>query len=140
MRKAIVLILLSVMLVACGGTAPTPNISAIQTQAAKNLIATLTGESPTSTPAPADTPTATPLPTPTATHTATPMPVLPSPTPLFCRALSEGGFLTIWLGDRELQTTLGCPTSHHPHCRREAVQEAQRPEVPEASIEVSLRK
>lgn len=117
MRKATVLILSSVMLVACGGAAPTPDMSATQTQGAEDLIATLTAEAPTATPAPTDTPTATPPPTPTATHTAASTPVLPSPTPLFCDVLPEGGFLTIWLGDRDLQTTLGCPTSHHPRIK-----------------------
>lgn len=28
--------------------------------------------------------------------------------------LPEGGFLTIWQSDPQLQTTLGCPTSGHP--------------------------
>jgi len=89
MRKAPVLILLSVMLVACGGAAPTPDISAIQTQAAEDAIATLTAQTPTATeetteiPIPTDTPTATPTDIPTATPTDTPIPApTHTPTPI----------------------------------------------------------
>ena len=77
MKKALVLISLTVMLVACGGATPTPDTSAIQTQAAQDVIATLTAQAPTATATPTNTPTKTPSPTPTSTQTATPS---PSPT------------------------------------------------------------
>jgi len=77
------------------------------------------GPTATATRVPA-TPTATqtrPPATPTTTRapaTATPSP-LPSATPMTCRVLPEGGFLTIWQGDPDLQATLDCPTSYQPH-------------------------
>ena len=62
---------------------PTLDISAVQTQAAKDFAATLTAEVPSSTPTPIP-PTATPIPPiPTATHappTATPLPPTPTAT------------------------------------------------------------
>jgi len=64
-RKATALILLlSFLLVACDSAIPTADISAIQTQAAQDLIATLTAEAPTTTPTHSPTPTNTPTPTP----------------------------------------------------------------------------
>lgn len=96
MKKALIFVLLSVILVACRGAAPTPDISAIQTQAVQDAIATMTAQAPTATATPTNTPapTSTPIPTPTdtpipsPTNTPTPVgpptptPVPPSPTPL----------------------------------------------------------
>lgn len=91
MKKVALVIALSVMLVACGNAAPTPDISAIQTQAARDVIATVTAlpsgswkEAPT----PTLVRTATKVPTPTATEThnptetSTPIPPSPTPTPI----------------------------------------------------------
>jgi len=83
-KKVALVIPLSVMLVACGNAAPTPDISAIQTQAARDVIATITALAPT----PTLLPTATKVPTPTATEThnptetSTPIPPSPTPTPI----------------------------------------------------------
>lgn len=96
MKKAIIFVLLSTILVACGGATPTPDISAIQTQAVQEAIATMTAQAPTATEAPTNTPTPTnrpipastdtPIPSPTNTPTPlgppTPTPLPPSPTPL----------------------------------------------------------
>lgn len=63
-----------------GQATPTLDISAVQTQAAKDFAATLTAEAPVSTPTPIP-PTATPIPpTPTATPVP-PTPTSPPPTP-----------------------------------------------------------
>ncbi len=79
MEKVIIFVLLSTILVACGGAAPTPDIPAIQTQAARDVIATITAQAPT----PTLVPTATMIPTPTATETPTPTetPTLIPPSP-----------------------------------------------------------
>ena len=81
MKKVALIIPLGVMLVACGGAAPTLDIPAIQTQAARDVIATITAQAPS----PTLPPTATKIPTPTATETPapteTPTPIPPSPTP-----------------------------------------------------------
>ena len=58
-RKAIVLTFFSVLLVACGSEVPIPDISAIQTQAAEQVLAILSPE-PTLTSTPQVVPTATP--------------------------------------------------------------------------------
>jgi len=82
MQKEIILIPLSVMLVACGSATPTPDIPAIQTQAAQDVITTITAQAPS----PTLPPTATTIPTPTVTETPaptetpTPTPIPPSPT------------------------------------------------------------
>lgn len=108
MKKEIVLIPLSALLVACGAVVPAADILAIQTQAAQDVIATLTAQVPTVTateavptntptlgpPTPTNTrviplstptavpPTATPIP-PTATPAPpTPTPIPPTPTPV----------------------------------------------------------
>jgi len=83
----------SSLLMACDGAA-TPDISAVQTQAAHDFAATLTAEAPTSTPTEVATevPTAGPtatieIPTPTSTPEPTATPIIatstpePSPTP-----------------------------------------------------------
>ncbi len=80
MKKATSLVLLSVLLVACGGAAPTPDVSAIQTQAAKDAIATLTAQTPAVSPPSEATPTPQP-PTPTPLP-PTPTPPPPPPTPV----------------------------------------------------------
>ena len=83
MKKAIIFVLLSTILVACGGATPTPDTSAIQTQAVQDAIATMTAQAPTATATPTNTPapTSTPIPTPTDTPipspTNTPTPVPP---------------------------------------------------------------
>ena len=109
MKKVALVIPLSAMLMACGGVAPTPDIPAIQTQAARDVIATITAlpsgsckEAPSPWPkspaprragpgyqdGPTLPPTATKIPTPTATETPiptetpTPMPPSPTPTPI----------------------------------------------------------
>jgi len=96
MKKVIIFVLLSTILVACGGATPTSDTSAIQTQAVQDAIATMTAQAPittatpTNTPTPTSTsiptPTDTPIPSPTNTPTPvgppTPTPVPPSPTPL----------------------------------------------------------
>ncbi|MFQ5594840.1 MAG: hypothetical protein ACE5HA_11905, partial [Anaerolineae bacterium] len=74
-------------------------------------VLTATATRPPATPtatAPPATPTTTRAP---ATATASPP---PSATPVVCRVLPEGGFLTIWQGDPDLRSALGCPTSYHP--------------------------
>lgn len=55
MKKVIIFVLLSTILVACGGATPTPDISAVQTQAVEDAMATLTAEAPTATPSPTAT-------------------------------------------------------------------------------------
>jgi len=82
MKKTTVLIILSVLLGACGGAASTADIPAIQTQTAKDVLATLTAEAPSPISTPTETPTPTPTPIPTPTNTATPTPVPPTPTPI----------------------------------------------------------
>jgi len=90
-KKVALIIPLSVMLMACGGAAPTPDIPAIQTQAAKDVIATITAlpsGSCKEAPTPTLSPTATKVPTPTVTEThnptetSTPIPPSPTPTPI----------------------------------------------------------
>lgn len=85
MRQAIIFVLLSAILVACGGATPTPDISAIQTEAVQDAIATLTAQAPTATAIPTNTPTPTNTPIPTPTDTPIPSPTntptrVPSPT------------------------------------------------------------
>lgn len=46
---------------------------------------------------------------PPPTHT-----LAPPPTANHCSVLPAGGFLTIWRGNPDLQTSLGCPTAYHP--------------------------
>jgi len=69
---------------ACGGAALTPDIPAIQTQAAQDVIATITALAPSPWPksyqdGPTLPPTATTVPTPTATETRAPA---ETPTPV----------------------------------------------------------
>jgi hypothetical protein len=76
-KKVAMVIALSLMLAACGVTLPTPDISAIQTQAAQEVIATITAQASS----PTLPPTATTIPTPTATETPRPTDTpLPPPT------------------------------------------------------------
>ena len=84
MKRVALVIPLSLMLAACGGAAPTPDISAIQTQAAQDVIATITAlpsGSCKEAPTPTLPPTATKIPTPTATETSTSLTVTETPTP-----------------------------------------------------------
>lgn len=76
MKKVIIFVLLSSILVACGGATPTPDTSAIQTQAVQDAIATMTAQAPTGTATPTNTPApiSTPTPRPTNTPTKTPTP------------------------------------------------------------------
>lgn len=80
MKRVVLIIPLGVMLIACGGGAPIPDIPAIQTQAARDVLATITAQAPT----PLPSPTAATVPTPTATETPaqpeTPTPISSSPT------------------------------------------------------------
>jgi len=101
MKKILAFLILILPIAACGGP-PTPDISAVHTQAAEIIYATQTASAPkatdtptaTATPSPTDTATPTLLPpTPTATDTpiptvaptdtpiSTPTPVPPTPTP-----------------------------------------------------------
>jgi len=89
-KKVALVVPLSVMLMACGGAAPTPDIPAIQTQAAQDVIATITALAPSPWPKSYQDgltlpPTATTVPTPTATETRAPAemptPIARSPTP-----------------------------------------------------------
>lgn len=72
MKKVIIFVLLSTILVACGGATLTPDMSAIQTEAVQDAIATMTAQAPTPTPTPTSTPTATNTPIPTPTDTPIP--------------------------------------------------------------------
>lgn len=78
------------------------------TQSTRTATIALTG---TATPAP---PTQTSDPSPTATTAgATATPTSTSVT-MNCDVLPEGGFLSIWQNNPQLQATLGCPSSGHP--------------------------
>lgn len=86
MKKVIIFVLFSAILVGCGGA--TPDISAedmafIQTQAVQDAIATMTAQAraATATPTSIPAPTSTPIPRPTNTPTKTPTP-LASATPI----------------------------------------------------------
>jgi len=83
-KKVALVIPLSVILVACGGATLTPDIPAIQTQAAQDVIATMTAQAPTPTlpPTAMTVPTPTATETPAPTETPTPMPASPTPTPI----------------------------------------------------------
>ncbi len=87
MKEIIIFVLLSTLLVACGGATPTPDISAIQTQAVQDAIATMTVQAPTATATSTSTPTLTSTPTPrptyTPTKTRTPTPTPGTPTATF---------------------------------------------------------
>jgi len=89
MKKLLPLVLIAILITACGPTPiPTPDISATTTAIAKSIVATLTAQTPTDAPSPVPTytpyPTYTPLPTdmPTLAPTPTPVIIVAMPTPL----------------------------------------------------------
>ena len=78
MARYLLLVLLVLAIVACGGpAAPTPDAVATQVAQAQAVAATLTALAPTatSTPIPTETPTPTPVPSPTPIPTKTPVPL-----------------------------------------------------------------
>lgn len=76
-----VVILSSFVFIGCDRAVPSPDVSAVQTQAAKDVIATITALAPTATATPTNTPLPTATDTPTSFPTNTPAPI-GSPTPL----------------------------------------------------------
>lgn len=110
MKKAMMLIVAGVLLVACGST-PTPDMAAVQTQAARDFAATLTAEAPaatstevlptnTSTPEP-PTPTRTDTPTlisitPSAKMTAEPTSISQTQTPLPSLTPTQESTVVLW--------------------------------------------
>lgn len=127
-------VVLILMLAGCAEASPTPTSQPAVVQPDPTLTASLPPPTvaptnaplPSIIPAPATSPLPTPtslpptstsVPFPTSSHTPIPLSTATSPAALAataCSVLPEGGFLTLWQSQPELQAALGCPFEPHP--------------------------